>query len=354
MKKIVLSTVVLFMSCLNPLLAQEKENSRFWSIIEDYLGDFSVDLKGETRMSIEFPHRWKFKIGNDEKWASPALDDSRWIDIRVPYDWEDDGFNGYDGYAWYRITFDGRKLNPKDVHYLNVGYIDDVDATYINGYFVGKSGGFPPKFRTAYNAEREYFISNDLINFKGENVVAVKVYDEYHNGGIVKGRPGIYVANLENKVSQQLQGVWKFSANNHKGAEDPSFSDENWDDLTVPGLWDHQGYRSLDGTAWYRKTFNLTFDYESDETYYLILGQIDDFDVTYLNGQEIGETNDWKGYGDSESYITPRVYKIPRGLLKARSSNTIAVKVTDIGNNGGIYNGPVAIMTADQIRNIDR
>ena len=40
---------------------------------------------------------WKFRIGDRLEWAGKDFDDSRWESIRVPNQWEDEGFNGYDG-----------------------------------------------------------------------------------------------------------------------------------------------------------------------------------------------------------------------------------------------------------------
>jgi sialate O-acetylesterase len=102
------------------------------------------------------------------------------------------GFNGYNGYAFYRkkVTvpagLKGRNL------YLNLGYIDDVDEVYINGRKIGSTGRFPPYYSTAYNASRKYYLPEDLIRFGGVNTIAVKVYDSNGPGGIVSGNIGIY------------------------------------------------------------------------------------------------------------------------------------------------------------------
>jgi sialate O-acetylesterase len=77
----------------------------------------------------------------------------------------------------------------------------------------------------------------------------------------------------------------------------------------------------------------------------LLLGRIDDFDKTYLNGKLIGQTKDGRPYGDSHSFEELRAYKIPTGLLKTSGVNTIEVFVEDMGNIGGIYEGPVGITT---------
>lgn len=288
---------------------------------------------------------WKFNIGDNLEWKNLYYNDTNWDKIPVPADWENEGFNGYDGYAWYRLHIDGKLLNPTNVYFLVLGFIDDVDETYINGKLVGKSGSFPPRNRTAYNSHRKYAIPSGVLNFEGDNVIAVRVYDEMGNGGIVAGDIGIYSSKrIDHLVlHQNLYGIWKFNKSNRSDFANEHFDDSGWEDISAPAYWDNHGYKTFDGTAWYRKHFQLDFKPQEDKNYYLILGKIDDFDVTYLNGQKIGETNDGGGFGNSEAYLKTRIYRIPKGLLNKNGDNVVAVKVQDIGLDGGIYEGPLGI-----------
>lgn len=359
----ILSVLIIILCGSIDLYAQnndqrDKEPS-FWELLFDdffdHYEEHPIQNKFENNYRvIDLEKSWKFQIGNDDKWADPSYTDDSWVSIKVPGDWENDGFHGYDGFAWYRVHFDGRALRSNEAHYLMLGFIDDVDETFLNGTLVGKTGDFPPRFRTGYNSNRAYFIGNELINFEGDNVIAVKVYDEYQKGGIVKGKPGIYVSGGSEELLQNLYGPWRFTKSNKKYFSEHGFDDEDWDVVLVPSYWDNQGYRSLDGTAWYRKTFDLSFTPKNDEKYYLTLGRIDDFDVTYLNGKKIGETDDGGDFGQSQSYQTVRVYPIPKGLLNHRGKNTIAIKVTDIGLEGGIYSGPVGIVSEKDVTRMIR
>jgi len=81
----------------------------------------------------------------------------------------------------------------------------------------------------------------------------------------------------------------------------------------------------------------------------LLLGKIDDFDQTYFNGKLIGSTNDRKPFGASMSFSRIRVYNLPPELIRVGQTNTIAVRVLDIGNIGGIYEGPVGILPKSQL-----
>lgn len=108
------------------------------------------------KTEVNLAGQWKFSIGDDIKCSTPAFNDANWENIKVPSPWENEGFNGYDGYAWYRKHFNiPLSLKGKSV-YLSMGYIDDCDEVYVNGHLVGFSGSFPPNYYTAYNALRMY------------------------------------------------------------------------------------------------------------------------------------------------------------------------------------------------------
>ncbi len=285
---------------------------------------------------------WKFSIGDREEWADPNYDDSDWEEIYVPRRWEREGFNGYDGYAWYRTSFEGRKLDEEDVHYIRLGYIDDVDEVYVNGVKIGFSGGFPPDYYTAWNAEREYRIPDEALNYNGENVIAVRVYDKGGEGGIYSGEVGLLVADRAYRDIHDLEGIWKIRLRDEPEFADPDFDDSGWADIIVPSNWRTIGISDLRDFAWYRKEFNIRRGTDMDDLI-LIGGRIDDFDEIFINGEKIGETNDGGRLGRSRSFSELRVYNIPKGLLK-EGKNVVAVRVEDIGDNGGIYEGPVVII----------
>ncbi len=284
---------------------------------------------------------WKFHVGDDPAWSSPTFNDSKWEYIHVPSPWEEEGFNGYDGFAWYRRKFEGRVLSKDDSYILALGFIDDCDEVYLNGKLIGVSGSMPPRFKTAYNNERRYSIPSDAINYDGDNIIAVRVFDGMQGGGIVDGDIGIISWMDNNKLLIDLQGVWSFAT-----TEDgkPIKNEKDWENIMVPSPWEHQGYSKYDGFAWYKRSFTLPAKMSTNDLV-LLLGKIDDFDKVYLNGVLIGTTADHRPYGNSFSFEKNRVYKIPEMVLKKNGTNTIEVLVEDMGNIGGIYEGNIGITT---------
>jgi sialate O-acetylesterase len=105
--------------------------------------------------------------------------------------------------------------------------------------------------------------------------------------------------------------------------------DASWKTMKLPSAWENAGLPELDGEVWFRYAFEFPATASGSQAV-ISLGPIDDADSTFLNGQLIGVTN---------AYNTPRLYKIPDGLLKP-GRNVIAVKVTDHGGGGGMYGQP--------------
>lgn len=140
--------------------------------------------------TIFLPERWQFRTGDDTSFANPAYDDSNWRTVDVPMPWEPQGFDGYDGIAWYRAHFSVDTLQAGKPLSLALGKIDDADVTFLNGVRIGSMGQFPPDSLTAYQELRLYRIPAGLL--RTENVLAVRVYDMMGPGGIVFGPIGIY------------------------------------------------------------------------------------------------------------------------------------------------------------------
>jgi hypothetical protein len=308
----------------------------------------AADIRDNLVLLQSLEGKWQFSIGMNEEWISPKFNDSKWESIHAPAPWEDEGFNGYNGYAFYRKQINISSNYKGRMLYLNLGYIDDVDEVYFNGNKIGSTGSFPPNYNTAYNAERIYYIPEADINFDGPNLIAVKVYDSVQDGGIVSGEIGLYAGKNSVNLDVNLQSSWKFQPGDDLRRKDPDFDDGGWSEIFVPAKWEDQGYRDYDGYAWYRKTF--TFPITTGEKMVLLMGKIDDIDQVYVNGTLVGSTGEFPKYGgsdvsSSQEYDAFRGYYIPDGLLKKNQKNVIAVRVVDTGGDGGIYEGPVGLIT---------
>ncbi|MCL1938455.1 MAG: sialate O-acetylesterase [Candidatus Azobacteroides sp.] len=98
----------------------------------------------------------------------------------------------------------------------------------------------------------------------------------------------------------------------------------SWPEMNIPGYWELEDDRPLNGVMWFRKTFDLPENLQNRSAL-LILGCIVDADSVYINGQLVGTT--------SYQY-PPRRYEAPAGILKA-GKNSIAVRVISQSGRGG-------------------
>ncbi|MBN1796414.1 MAG: hypothetical protein JW804_07060 [Sedimentisphaerales bacterium] len=112
----------------------------------------------------------------------------------------------------------------------------------------------------------------------------------------------------------------------------PDIDDSGWDTMNLPTNWEEAGLENFDGVVWFRKTIELSKDWTGKELT-IELGAIDDEDITYFNGIEIGTMHDWSAI---------RKYKIPAELAK-EGKNVISVRVYD-GQSAGGMTGPAKNM----------
>lgn len=155
---------------------------------------------------------WKFQTGDDTEWARPDFNDDSWKSITAGTNWESQGFNNYDGFAWYRQTLVISSQLKKEATangglILKLGTIDDVDYTYWNGEIIGKNGEIPPNYVGAYDKVRAYSIPIDKILWDKPNVIAVRVYDSGGGGGIIGDEIGCNVIGLEQLLKMEPQFI---------------------------------------------------------------------------------------------------------------------------------------------------
>lgn len=111
--------------------------------------------------------------------------------------------------------------------------------------------------------------------------------------------------------------------------DDPALDTSDWKTAPLPGPWEDHGLPDFDGVVWYRKEITLSAD-AGGRAAQLRLGPIDDRDSTFVNGVNVGTT---------EQYDRNRVYSVPSTVLKP-GKNVIAIRVLDTGGAGGFTGKP--------------
>lgn len=105
---------------------------------------------------------------------------------------------------------------------------------------------------------------------------------------------------------------------------DVSYVPEGWKKFWLPGYWEDQGIKDLDGIVWFRKEVDVP-ESMTGKPAKLFMGRIVDADNVYVNGVLSG--------GITYQY-PPRRYELKPGTLRP-GRNIIVVKVTNTSGKGG-------------------
>lgn len=106
------------------------------------------------------------------------------------------------------------------------------------------------------------------------------------------------------------------------------YTPKNWRTINIPGYWEDQGIRDLNGIVWYRREIDVPATM-IDKPAKVFLGRIVDADALYINGQQVGST----GY-----QYPQRRYTVRAGILKA-GKNVFVIRVTNTAGKGGFVPG---------------
>lgn len=160
---------------------------------------------------------------------------------------------------------------------------------------------------------------------------------------IRRNKDSLYVAD-QLRRTLDIQNHFEKSRSGDAGLSEnpkwyhPDYQPENWSTINIPGYWEDQGVKDLNGVVWYRREIEIPPGTKGPAR--LIMGRIVDADEVYLNGTRIG----------NKTYQYPqRRYPIPEGLLKP-GKNTLVIRVTNYTGKGGfVPDKPYHIETANDL-----
>ncbi len=155
---------------------------------------------------------------------------------------------------------------------------------------------------------------------------------------VEKNKDTAYVNGVNRKAAADMQSMPK---PNDKGiAEkwyDASYVPKEWRTIAIPGYWEDQGVKDLDGAVWYRKEIDVPASVTHVPAK-VLLGRIVDADELYINGIKIGSTG----------YMYPqRRYAVPANVLKT-GKNLFVIHVTNnFGKGGFVPDKPYQLITGN-------
>jgi alpha-galactosidase len=166
----------------------------------------------------------------------------------------------------------------------------------------------------------------------------------------------------KNADTIDLNKPWKFNPGDDLAWAAPGFDDSGWDTILPSKPWEYQGFKELDGFAWYRMRVVIPSSLKQSaylkDSLQILLGRIDDCDQVFLNGELIGEngvsilqktepgmefTKVRDKWNLDRRYVLPA--NDPRILWD--KENVIAIRVFDQGGLGGVFAKPFEISMAD-------
>lgn len=161
----------------------------------------------------------------------------------------------------------------------------------------------------------EFWISKEMLN----------TIPEFYYPDIGQS-PNIKPYHLIASEARQKRNAIMQNASENVNAIQTTKKFKDWNTMPVPGLWESSVLPDFDGFVWFRKTVDIPKNYAGKKLV-LSLGVIDDNDITWFNGKEIGRTN---------GVNKERQYDIPENLVKA-GDNEIIIRILDTGGGGGFF-----------------
>lgn len=338
----------------------------------------------------EVPIQWKFRLDESthpqrHRYATLDFDDSDWATINIGQAYEDQGYAGYDGWAWYRATFTVAADSVRSVLMAFGGFGAKDAFVYVNGHLVGQH----------YDQWDRPFILDisDHVVRDGENTVALYLYDDNGMGGVyglinvhqptdevetddfatnrgghlemvrwhgwpvfkdhfTSGKLYSRYAHRPPRIPYAYKAVakipmqWKFLLSPYQEHQEvilsrADFDDSHWADIDIGQAWEDQGYSGYDEGAWYRAQIEV--DAEEGRPVHLAFGGVDNNASVYVNGTFVGEHYGWN---------TPFILDISEAV-NYKGQNTVAVWVYDGTNMGGIF-GTIEIIQPTVKEDLDR
>ncbi|MDP4280848.1 MAG: beta galactosidase jelly roll domain-containing protein [Bacteroidota bacterium] len=232
---------------------------------------------------IDLSGSWKFRTGDNLAWSKPDYSDSSWKEIKPGTIWEYQGYKKYDGFAWYRIRVNipsaiQKNSAEKDSIQFLLGKIDDCDQVFLNGEMIGENGktmydNVPvtdefTKVPDKWNVSRRYVlpVNDPRIKWNGENVIAVRVFDQAGAGGMFAKPFEISMVGLKDHVLFDFTSfAFKYLDDNHL--------QKDFTIINKSGKGDYNGNLSftvfsyLNGNKLFEKEFPVTLKNGNKSTF---------------------------------------------------------------------------------------
>ncbi len=150
-------------------------------------------------------------------------------------------------------------------------------------------------------------------------------------------------------IAQSKQAVSitsaKFATGDNPEWSKSDFDDSKWAEIKTNQTFEKQGFTDYNGYAWYRLHLTIPSSLRDSVTWKkrlrIFLSRIDDTDVSFLNGEKIGQTGRFpeEAGGYETKWNITRDYQVTAESPSIRwdRDNVIAIRMYDGGGAGGIF-----------------
>jgi len=307
---------------------------------------------------ISFEKQWRFTTGDNDIYKLPDFNDASWPMIDMDKIWEEQGYDPYDGYAWFRTKIVipssmKEKSYLKDSLRIFLGKINNFDQTFLNGQIIGVNGKNMPadaaldtNFIHAptiyWDLERRYTLPVDdpRILWDQENVFAVRVYDEGGQGGMYTGNQEISMTSVKEYLIVD-NGSQPFEFEGRNLTKTLSLINGSAS-LTLRGNFDIEAKGKMNGVPLFNKNETLALEPGESKTYELTLDQLDQSAlITY--DFKFDDANQSLLVREESPYIlTPEVPEEPRingpEVYGARPGNPFLFSISTSGKRPMKFN----------------
>jgi len=142
------------------------------------------DIDGAT--VLELDGLWLFHAGDSPAFAQPGLDDIDWEQRQVPTAYAPWSYRWH-GYGWYRLHLHVGEHALGNDFMLSLSRAREAVEIYFNGALVGSRGLFGSRPEGGARATPLTALVPPALVKRGDNLIAVRMYDPTWSGGLPAG-----------------------------------------------------------------------------------------------------------------------------------------------------------------------
>ena len=185
----------------------------------------------------------------------------------------------------------------------------------------------PEKTDLLPNRFELFYVSLSGKTVQGERKIDISLPGKPNSNITVELVPGIDLTTLPWKSFYAGKDFWRKDVDIKKlpGTGAP------WQETRLPRMWEDLGI------IWARTEVFVPESLQESleaEPLYLTVSAIDDNDIVYFNGKEIGRTTGWD---------TLREYPIPKEIIRFGEVNELLIAVENVNAGGGVQTDPIRI-----------